>query len=111
MKDGEILLASLLQSDGTTKDRPVLLLRRMPPFQDYLVCGVSSQLQQAAAGFDELISPTDADFRTSGLKAASVIRLGFLAVLPPAMCKGRLGSISAVRLKRLLTTLSDHLRP
>ncbi len=111
MKDGDVLLASLVQADGTTKDRPVLLLRRMPPFQDFLVCGISTQLQQVASGFDEFISPTDADYRTSGLKATSLIRLGFLAVLPPTTCKGRLGSVSAARLKRLLTSLSNHLRP
>lgn len=111
MKDGDVLLAALVQSDGTSKDRPVLLLRRMPPFQDLLVCGISSQLHQAAAGFDELISPAEPDYRASGLKTASLIRLGFLAVLPTASCKGRLGSISAARLKRLRTTLSDYLRP
>jgi mRNA interferase MazF len=111
MKDGDVLLASLPQADGTSKDRPVLLLCRMPPFQDYLICGISSQLQQAAADFDEFITPADADFRTSGLKAPSLIRLGFLAVLPPSVFKGKLGSVSAARRQRLLTNLSDYLRP
>jgi mRNA interferase MazF len=111
MKDGDVLLASLPQADGTIKDRPVLLLRRMPPFQDFVICGISSQLQQVAADFDEYIIPADADFRTSGLKAPSLIRLGFLAVLPPGMFKGRLDRVSAARRARLLTTLSNYLRP
>ncbi len=111
MKDGDILLAAVPQNDGILKDRPVLLLRRMPPFQDFLVCGISSQIQQAVQELDETIAPADADFRTSGLKAVSLIRLGYLAVLPRREIKGRLGSVSAVRWNRLLTRLSDFLRP
>jgi len=111
MKDGDVLLVSIPQSDGTFKDRPVLLLRRIPPFQDFLVCGISTQLQQAATNLDEFITPADADFRTSGLKVDSLIRIGYLAVVPPSLVKGRLGSVSAARRVRLLTKLSDFLRP
>jgi mRNA interferase MazF len=111
MKEGDILLASLPQGDGTLKDRPVLFLKRMPPFQDFLVCGISTQIQQAVPELDETIVPADVDFRTSGLKAASLIRLGYLAVLPRPTVKGRLGSVSAARRNRLLTSLSEFLRP
>jgi mRNA interferase MazF len=111
MKEGDVLLASLLQGDGTFKDRPALFLKRMPPFQDFLVCGISTQIQQAVPNFDETITPAESDFRTSGLKAASLIRLGYLAVLPRSEFKGRIGSVSAARRQRLLTRLSDFLRP
>jgi mRNA interferase MazF len=111
MKDGDVLLASLPQGDGIFKDRPVLLLRRMPPFQDFLVCGISTQIQQAVPDLDETITPVEGDFRTSGLKTASLIRLGYLAVLSRSEIKGRLGSVSAARRHRLLTRLSDFLRP
>jgi mRNA interferase MazF len=80
MKEGDVLLASIPQSDGARKDRPVLFLKRMPPFQDFLVCGISSQLQQAVPRLDETLAPSDADFRMSGLKAPSLIRLGYLGV-------------------------------
>jgi mRNA interferase MazF len=110
MKDGSILLTALRQADGAVKDRPVLLLKRMPPFQDFLVCGISAQLEQAGE-LDEIISPSDADFRTSGLKTTSLIRLGYLAVLPSTQFKGRIGSVSSARLARLLTRLADFLRP
>lgn len=110
MKECDVLLASLPQGDGTPKDRPVLFLKRMPPFQDFLVCGISTQVQQAVPDLDETISPNDADFRTSGLKAASLIRLGYLAVLPRSDFKGRIGSVSAARRKRLLLKLSEFLR-
>ena len=111
MKEGDILITALRQADGTVKDRPVAFLRRMPPFQDFLVCGISTQLQQSAPELDETITPGDPDFRTSGLKAPSLIRLGYLAVLPSSQFKGRIGRISSARLKRLLAKLSDFLRP
>jgi len=111
MKEGDVLLASLAQGDGTFKDRPALFLKRMPPFQDFLVCGISSQIQQAVPELDETIMPTDVDFRTSGLKAASLIRLGYLAVLPRSAVKGRIGSVSGARRNRLLTRLSEFLLP
>jgi mRNA interferase MazF len=111
MKECDVLLASLPQGDGRFKDRPVLFLKRMPPFDDFLVCGISTQLQQAVPELDDTILPNDADFRTSGLKAASLIRLGYLAVLPRADFKGRLGSVSVARSNRLLLRLSEFLRP
>jgi mRNA interferase MazF len=66
-------------------------------------------LDQRVGGFDELIALEDNDFATSGLLAASVIRLGFLAVLPRRRVLGAIGSISPQRHKRLLKNLSDHL--
>ncbi|MCK6621366.1 MAG: hypothetical protein L6Q94_12825 [Calditrichia bacterium] len=59
--------------------------------------------------FDEIISPVDADFISSGLVSESIIRLGFLAVLPRKSIAGSIGSISPKRHKRLLKTLSDYL--
>ena len=111
MKDGDVILAKLPQQDGTEKDRPTLCLCRVPPFHDLLVCGISTQLQQAAPELDELITLTESDFRTSGLKAPSLIRLGYLGVVPASTCKGRIGSISAARLNRLRARLSDFIKP
>jgi mRNA interferase MazF len=109
--EGEIALASLPQADGFVKPRPAVLLRQMPPFGDWLVCGISTQLQQRVPDLDELIERTDPDFAGSGLKAPSVIRLGFLTTLPGRRFLGIVGSISRERHQRLLRRLSDHLRP
>ncbi|MBJ7391752.1 MAG: hypothetical protein JHC85_09305 [Chthoniobacterales bacterium] len=81
----------------------------MPPFGDWLVCGVSTQLQQEVAGFDDIIDPSDPDFPGSGLKATSLIRLGFLAVLPEDQLLGILGSISGERHRALMSRLSKFL--
>jgi len=111
MNEGDIALAPLPQADGRLKYRPVVLLRRLPPFGDFLVCGVSTQLQQRVPAFDELVTTDDAEFPATGLKAASVIRLGFLAVLPETHLAGRIGAISAERRRRLLVNLCNHLVP
>jgi mRNA interferase MazF len=90
MNEGDIALAPLPQADGQIKNRPVVLLRSLPPFGDFLVCGVSTQLQQRVENFDEVIAPPDKDFASTGLKAASLIRLGFLAVLPDSTFLGKM---------------------
>jgi mRNA interferase MazF len=81
MKEGDVVLAALPQADGKSKLRPVLLLRQLlPPYNDFLVCGISTQIHQQIKDFDELISEKDNDFKDSGIIKESVIRLSFLAV-------------------------------
>lgn len=109
MKEGDVILASIPQSDGGQKTRPVIILRELPPYCDFLVCGVSTQLHHGAKDFDEIISPQDPDFKSSGLLARSLIRLGFLAVLPRNSIVGTIGSISKGRHDRLLKKIANHL--
>lgn len=109
MKEGDVVVLPMPQADGMVKNRPAIVLREMPPFQDVLVCGVSTQLRQAVKDFDEVISANDTDFVTSGLKTESLIRLGFLVVIPRSKIAGSIGSISSERHKRLLRALSDYL--
>lgn len=110
MTEGDVALTPLPQADGRTKPRPAILLRQMPPFGDWLVRGVSTQLHHSVRGFDETIEPSHPDFRGSGLKAPSLIRLGFLVVLPAERLLGVLGSISPERHARLLQRLSTFLQ-
>lgn len=109
MKESDIVLTPVPQANGQVKNRPALMLRKMPPFDNVLVCGLSTQLHQKVAGFDEIITQQDADFATSGLVTDSLIRLGFLAVLPQNRVIGSIGSIAPERHKRLLQNLSDYL--
>ena len=109
MKEGDVVLTPLRQADGVVKNRPALVLKKMPPFGDWLVRGISTQLRQQVEGFDEIIESSHGDFAASGLKASSVIRLGFLAVMPANIFLGVIGSVSEERRHRLLRNLSDHL--
>jgi mRNA interferase MazF len=109
MKAGDVVLAPLPQADGQFKNRPAVVLRVMRPHGDLLVCGVSTQLQQEVVGFDDAIRPGDPDFVGSGLKASSLIRLGFLVVLPAASFVGSIGAIAPERHRRLLERLAEFL--
>ena len=93
MQEGDVVLTPVPQADGTVKHWPAIVLREMPVYRDGLVCGVSTQLQQYVPGFDDLISPADADFAASGLVAPSLIKLGFLAVVPRRNILGTIGAI------------------
>ena len=109
MKEGDVVIVAMPQADGGVKNRPVILLREMPPFRDALVCGVSSQLRHEVVDFDEIVSPEDPDFASSGLVTASLIRLGFISVVPRSKIAGSIGSIGSFRHRRLLERLSDYL--
>lgn len=109
MKEGDVVLTPIPQADGVVKTRPAIFLREMPPYRDLLLCGISTQLHQQVTGFDEVLTPADADFASSGLQAASLIRLGFLTVQPRRSVVGSVDVISPERHKRLLAALSDHL--
>ena len=109
MNQGDVILTPVPQANGNIKNRPAIFLREMPPYRDVLVCGVSTQLHREVRGFDEVITSTDSDFSATGLKTDSLIRLGFLAVLPRKAVLGSIGTISGGRHRRLLKRLSDYL--
>lgn len=109
MNEGDVVISPFRMAGGGVKNRPAVLLRVMPPFGDFLICGISQQLRQEVAGFDELISSSDADFQESGLLNPSLIRLGYLALLPEREFLGDIGSISSTRHRRLLRRLGDYL--
>jgi mRNA interferase MazF len=107
-QSGQIVLVPFPFTDlSGAKLRPVLMLRRASvQFDDWLVCMVSSQLQQADEQIDEILSPSEADFAATGLKVPSVLRLSRLAVLESSLLVGSLGSISDERLQRIRQKLA-----
>ena len=109
MTEGSVILVRLPQADGRLKTRPALVLRLMAPFGDLLICGISTQLNQQVAGFDEIVSASDADFAFMGLDGTSLIRLGFLTSQPRRGVAGVIGAVSAERHQRLLRRLSAYL--
>jgi mRNA interferase MazF len=111
MNPGAVLLARVQQSDGQLKIRPVIVIALIPPYQDLLVCAVSSQTHHEVIGFDDPIPNTSPDFIQSGLKVSSLIRLGLIATIPSSVVVGSLGSISAMRLQNLQRRLADHISP
>jgi mRNA interferase MazF len=110
---GDVVLISLPQvSGGAAKLRPALVLSLLPgPFQNVLICGISTRCDQLVNEWDEVVATTDTDFAASGLHRESSIRLSYLYAADATEISGRIGSIDAARLDRLLTRLASHLQP
>ena len=108
---GQIVLFRFPQTDLVRgKLRPALLLGKLPgPYDDWLICMISSQVRHYIEGFDEILAEDDLDFAASGLKAPSVIRIGRLAVVEGEMLLGAIGEISSERLQRIKTRLAGWL--
>jgi len=110
MKEGDVVLAALPQADGKTKLRPVLLLRQFPPpYNDFLVCGISSRIHQMIDNFDDPILEKDDDYKSSGIIKESVIRLSFLAVTSASIIAGTIDRISEQRHQELLQKLGNYI--
>ncbi len=109
ISEGQVVLFRFPQTDqAASKLRPSLVLRRLPgPFDDWLICMISSQLEKQIPGFDEVIAARDTDFTTSGLKTDSVIRIARLAVAQRLVLLGAIGQIAPERLTRLKSKLRE----
>ena len=94
--------------EGGLKLRPAICLRKLPPdYQDFLVCGISSQTARHQTNFDEIV---EREFDNVNLRSKqSVIRLGFLGRVGTKEIVGHIGSITSVRHRRLLKKLSEYL--
>ncbi len=103
MNPGDVVLIQLPQvAGGPPKSRPALVLALLPgPYQDVLICGISTQLQDLQADWDDKIEPSDADFSRSGLRRASAIRLSYLYGADAREISGVIGRIDAARLNRV----------
>ena len=109
---GQVAILRFPHADlASGKPRPVLLIAPVPgPYDDWLICMISTQLQHALEGFDEVIHREQTDFRSSGLKVPSVIRLARLAVVSAELLVGAVGEIGPERLARTRQKLADWVR-
>lgn len=109
---GQTVLFRFPRSDlAAGKLRPALVVARVPgPYEDWLICMISSQLQHRVPGFDELIQQDDPDFQASGMKRPSLVRLGRIAIVEARALLGTIGRVDGVRLRRIRKTLSEWLR-
>ena len=111
MTPGDIVLVAMPKRNGKTKKRPALILQRMRPFDDFLVCGISSQTQLAVEDFDLLLKESDPNFKNTGLKKASIIRLGYITTIPKTTVPGKIGQITPEQFNGLMGRLVNYLLP
>jgi mRNA interferase MazF len=112
MKPGDIVLIRFPEADLTIgKLRPALVVAVAPGrHADLLLTLISSRTHQTIAGFDEIIDPADSDYKSTGLKARSVVRIARLVSVEPSAITARLGTISSKRLRAIRSRLVDWLQ-
>jgi len=111
-KAGQVAILQFPKADlAQGKPRPVLLVTPVPgPYDDWLVCMIFTQLQQAVEGFDEVIDQSQSDFPGSGLRVASVVRVARLAVASAELLVGAIGEIGPERLQRIQQKLASWIQ-
>jgi mRNA interferase MazF len=109
MKEGNIVLVDLPQSGGGSKLRPALILRQLPKYNDFLVCGIFTQINQYIKDLDEILNEDDIDFHQTGLHKTSLIRIFFLAVVSSQNISGTIEKIPFQLHKDLLQRLAKFL--
>lgn len=110
MKPGDVVRWSFVQGDGQRKFSPAIVLGLVPPYNDLLVCAVSSQVQREVKGLDLIVDEGHPDFKRMGLRVASVVRVVQLTTLPDKVIQGAIGSVSTGTLGVLKSRLRDWLK-
>jgi hypothetical protein len=88
MEAGDVVRAALPQADRGRKPRPAILIKSFPPFEDWLVVGISSHIELAVEDLDIMIGPEHPSFRTTGLNYAGLARLSFAHIIPGKHIEG-----------------------
>ena len=96
MNNGAIVRAAFQQNDGQIKARPALVLSAIDPFRDLVLWSISSQLwiTEHESYLNVKLTEDHPDFHLTGLKHASVFRLGMLYTMSQKHIEGKLGEIS-----------------
>lgn len=94
--------------DPTKKRRPSLILRELNKYGDVLISTITSQVHQQS-DLNFLLKSSHPDFKLSGLRVDSVIRLDNVLTVPKSWIKGNMGHISIELHEKLLKDLANYL--
>jgi len=113
VKPGDVILIRLPTfAGGTPKLRPALIVAILPgPYPTLLICGISTQVVNLLANWDEMLDTKDSDYASSGVHQPSIIRLSYLYAAAPSEIAATIGSIDPQRIDRLRSRLSDQIKP
>lgn len=109
MTEGDVIKAYTMQADGRYKIRPVILIKKLPYFDDWLVCGISSKKHTVHPELDIIIDKTHPEFKEIGLQNELVIRTGWLYVFPQFKMEGAMGKISLATLKVIQENIANFI--
>ncbi|MDO8659611.1 MAG: type II toxin-antitoxin system PemK/MazF family toxin [Candidatus Parcubacteria bacterium] len=113
-KVGDIILTPFPFTDlSGNKVRPALVLGLQDGGDDVTVCFISSitssKLQNKVHKFDIVLSPDDKDFKKTGLKLKSVIKVTKIATLDKIVILGQIGELDSKNLHKVKNVLKMYL--
>ena len=109
MKAGDICKVGIVQPDGSVKDRPVVLIKEVPPFNDWIVAVITSKLRNMDPSIDYLLEDSASGFSNTGLRKTSLIRMGLINTVNTRVIKGVIGELPYGVLNTLKTNLSQFI--
>lgn len=102
---GDLVLIQFPFTDlSAQKLRPALVVGRVSG-DDVIVAFISSRMSSTDPGAEQALAPSDAEFGTTGLKTASLIRLNKLATLHRGLVRRRIGRIGPATQRAVATGL------
>lgn len=100
MKKGDVILVNFPFTDfDGSKFRPAVVLIPENEYGDVCLCFITSRIIDNEDSI--IISEKDKDFRKTGLKVSSVVRVGKIVVLEKKMIAGKIGSLSESHIKSI----------
>ena len=113
IKEGDVVLFNFPQTDlAKGKLRPALILRKLTGERDdWLLCMITSLKPERERELTEKITKDGEDFKSSGLKTDSLIRIDRLAIVNRSILLGKIGAISEKRLEHITEKLCRWIKP
>lgn len=113
-KIGQIVLTPFPFTDlSGNKVRPALVLGLQSGGDDITVCFISSvtasNLKNKIHKFDIVLNPSDKDFKKTGLKVKSIIKVVKIATLDKIVILGKIGELDAKNLHKVKNVLKIYL--
>ncbi len=109
-KTGDIVLTPFPFTDlSGNKVRPALVLGAQDGGDDVTVCFISSNLQNKIHKFEVLVELSDKDFKKTGLKSKSIIKVVKIATLDKAVILGKIGELGPKNIRKVKNVLKAYL--
>lgn len=108
-KAGDIILVPFPFTDlSGQKIRPALILAAQENGNDMTVCFISSLVDKKPHKFDVLVSEKDINFKKTGLKINSIIKIAKIATLDKEIALGKIGELDDKNLKKVRVILKEY---
>ncbi len=109
-KIGHIILTPFPFTDlSGNKVRPALVLGVQSGGDDITVCFISSNIQNKIHKFDVLIDSKEKNFKKTGLKLKSIVKVTKIATLDKAVVLGQIGELDRQIMNKVRNVLKIHL--